>query len=223
MNESYQLLRQTSLGTQLPDATLRELAVIARIQSYSAGAIVQLEGDPAQALFLVVAGLVKIMRTSAAGREQVLHLAGVGQHVNLVPMFDGGPCPASVQALTDARLLALPKEALLRQVAGDPALALVLLADLSARQRMLVNLVDDLALHTVQGRLARLLLTQAEAAARGEEAPPLTQADMAARLGTVREMVGRALKTFEGLGLISLERGSILIRDQPGLEAEAER
>ena len=65
--------------------------------------------------------------------------------------------------------------------------------------------------------VAGLLLAQAEAAERGEVAAPLTQADMAARLGTVREMVARTLKSFEALGLISLERGSITIRDRAGL------
>jgi CRP-like cAMP-binding protein len=206
----------------LPDATVRALATIARPREYAAGALIQLEGDPAEAMYTIIAGMVKVLRTSAAGREQVLHVAGSGQHVNLVPIFDGGPCPASVQALTDVQLLALPADALRRLVAVDAALALALLADLSARQRALVNLVDDLALHTVQGRLARLLLLQAEAAERGEEVLPLTQAEMAAHLGTVREMVGRTLKTFEALGFIALERGSIVIVDRQGLRERIE-
>jgi CRP-like cAMP-binding protein len=86
--------------------------------------------------------------------------------------------------------------------------------------RHLVNLVDELALHTVQGRLAGLLLAQAAAAERGETAPPLTQAEMAAHLGTVREMIGRTLKTFEALGLVRVERGQITILDRAGLEAQ---
>jgi CRP-like cAMP-binding protein len=73
----------------------------------------------------------------------------------------------------------------------------------------------------VQGRLASLLLTQAEAAARGE-AYPLTQAEIAARIGTVREMVGRTLRSFEGAGLIRQDRGAIVVVDRAGLEREAE-
>jgi CRP-like cAMP-binding protein len=103
-----------------------------------------------------------------------------------------------------------------------PALALALLREFTGRVRHLVNLVDELALHTVQGRLAGLLLAQAEAAERGAAGPPLTQAEMAARLGTVREMVGRTLKTFEALGLIRLERGQISILDREGLAAQRE-
>jgi CRP/FNR family transcriptional regulator, cyclic AMP receptor protein len=84
-------------------------------------------------------------------------------------------------------------------------------------------LVDELALHSVQGRLAGMLLAQAEAAERGEVVPPLTQAEMAAHLGTVREMVGRTLKSFEALGLIRLDRGQIAILDRAGLEMQRER
>jgi CRP-like cAMP-binding protein len=173
-------------------------------------------------MYLVVHGHVKIARTSAGGREQVLYVLGPGSHFNTVPMFDGGTCPANAQALTAVTLLALPRERLQGVVEQHPALALALLKEFTGRLRHLVNLVDDLALHTVQGRLAGLLLEQAAAAERGELLPPLTQAEMAARLGTVREMVGRALKTFEALGLLRIERGVITLVDRAGLAAQRE-
>jgi CRP/FNR family transcriptional regulator, cyclic AMP receptor protein len=74
----------------------------------------------------------------------------------------------------------------------------------------------------VQGRVAGLLLDQAAAAEAGADVVPLTQADMAARLGTVREMVGRTLKTFEALGLICVERGAITLLDREGLARQRE-
>jgi CRP/FNR family transcriptional regulator, cyclic AMP receptor protein len=117
-------------------------------------------------------------------------------------------------------LLVLPNDAMRRVVERHPALALALLKEFTGRVRHLVNLVDEVALHTVQGRLAGLLLAQAEAAERGEGMLPLTQAEMAAHLGTVREMVGRTLKTFDALGLVRLDRGQITILDRAGLEAQ---
>jgi CRP-like cAMP-binding protein len=137
-------------------------------------------------------------------------------------MFDGGACPANAQAQTAVTLLVLPRERLQQLVAQHPALALAMLKEFTGRLRHLVNLVDDLALHTVQGRLAGLLLEQATAATHGQPAPPLTQAEMAARLGTVREMIGRALKTFEALGLIQIERGVITLLDRDGLAMQRE-
>jgi len=216
------LLRRVSFCAGLADVALAALAAIAIPVKQSAGAIIQLEGDPAEAMYVVAQGRVKIARIGSNGREQVLNVIAAGGHFNTVPMFDGGACPANAEALTDVELLALPRDALLPVVGQHPALALALLKEFTGRLRHLVNLVDELALHTVQGRLAGLLLEQAAAAERGEPAPPLTQAEMAARLGTVREMVGRTLKSFEALGLIRLDRGQITILDRTGLEAQRE-
>ncbi|HEY0738688.1 MAG TPA: Crp/Fnr family transcriptional regulator, partial [Herpetosiphonaceae bacterium] len=164
----------------------------------------------------------KIARLATNGREQVLHVAAPGHHFNTVPIFDGGPCPANAEALTDVRLLMLPLPDLRAVVESQPTLALAFLKEFTGRLRHLVNLVDELALHTVQGRLAHLVLEQAQAAERGEDVPPLTQAEMAAQLGTVREMVARTLKSFDVLGLIRIERGVITVLDRDGLAAQAE-
>jgi CRP/FNR family transcriptional regulator, cyclic AMP receptor protein len=211
-------LRRVSFCARLPEGAVRALAGIAVPVARPAGTVLQLEGDPADVMYVVAAGQVRIARIAANGREQVLNVIGPGGHFNTVPMFDGGLCPANAEALTDVALLALPREALQRVVEAHPPLALALLREFTGRVRHLVNLVDELSLHTVQGRLAALLVGQAEAAERGEQVPPLTQVEMAARIGTVREMIGRTLKSFEALGLIRLERGNITLIDRARLE-----
>jgi CRP-like cAMP-binding protein len=222
MQERAAIIRRVSFCAGLPEQVIVDLAAIAAPLRRAAGVFIQFEGDPAEAMYVIAQGHVKIARTAASGREQVLYVLGPGGHFNTVPIFDGGTCPANAQALTDLRLLALPRDAMRGVVERHPALALALLQEFTGRLRHLVNLVDELALHTVHGRLAGLLLAQAEAAERGAAEPPLTQAEMAARLGTVREMVGRALKTFEALGLIRVERGQIAILDKAGLAAQRE-
>jgi CRP/FNR family transcriptional regulator, cyclic AMP receptor protein len=221
-NERTAFLRTVSFCAGLPDPAIMALSAIAMPLQRPAGTFIQFEGDPADAMYLVIHGRVKIARTSASGREQVLNVIGAGGHFNTVPMFDGGTCPANAQAIEQVALLALPRDRLRRVVEEHPALALALLTEFTGRLRHLVNLVDDLALHSVQGRLAGLLLEQAAAAERGEPATALTQAEMAARLGTVREMIGRALKTFEALGLLRLDRGVIVLLDREGLAAQRE-
>lgn len=213
------MLQRVSFCAGLPAATLAALARIAVPFERAAGSIIHIEGEPAEAMYIVVQGRVKISRLSQQGREQVLNIIGPGDHFNTVPIFDDGPCPANAEALAAVTLLALPRAGLLDVAEQHPALALALLREFTGRLRHLVNLVDELSLHTVQGRLAGLLLAQAEAAERGEVAAPLTQAEMAARLGTVREMVARTLKSFEALGLIGLERGTITIRNRARLAA----
>lgn len=215
-------IRYIPFFADLPEAAVADLAAMAVLMRRAAGSFLFLRGDPAPGLYVVTDGRVKLTRESAGGREQVLHVVVAGEHFNAVPVFDGGPCPANAQALGDVTLILFPNDVLRAATRRHPDLAVALLNEFGVFLRRLVNLVDDLALHTVQGRLARLLLERAEAAADGTVPGPLTQAEMAARLGTVREMVGRTLKTFEGLGLITIERGAITVRDRAGLEAQSE-
>jgi CRP/FNR family transcriptional regulator, cyclic AMP receptor protein len=219
--QSERALREVGFCAGLPDVTIAALARIAIPLRRPSGTVIQLEGDPAEAMYVVVSGRVKIARIAAGGREQVLYVVGPGAHFNTVAIFDGGTCPANAEVIADADLLQLPGDQLRQAVEAHPDLSLSLLREFTGRLRHLISLVDDLALHSVQGRLASLLLTQAEAAARGE-AYPLTQAEIAARIGTVREMVGRTLRSFEGAGLIRQDRGAIVVVDRAGLEREAE-
>lgn len=222
IDERIAQFRRVGFCAQLPEPALAALAAIAGQIQRAAGTLVQLEGDTPEAMYVVARGRVKIARIGLGGREQVLNVIEPGGHFNTVPMFDGGPCPANAEALTDVTLLALPRDGLLAVIERHPSVALALLREFTGRLRHLVNLVDELALHSVQARLAGLLLEQAEAAERGEAPPALTQAEMAARLGTVREMIGRTLKVFEGLGLLRLDRGAITLLDRAGLAAQRE-
>ena len=218
MEYRQSLLRTVSFCVGLPESSIVALAAIAVPLRRNAGAVIQIEGDPARDMYVLVEGRVKVVRIAKSGREQVLNVIGAGGHFNTVPMFDDGPCPANVEALTDVVFLALPREALLRLVDEHPPLARAFLREFTGRLRHLVDLVDELALHNVQGRLAGLLLAQAEAAGNAP-APLLTQAEIAAQLGTVREMIGRTLKSFEAQGLIQIQRGVVTIINQEGLAA----
>jgi len=100
-------IRSVSFCTGLPDPAIAALSAIAIPLQRPAGAFIQFEGDPADAMYLVIRGRVKIARTSASGREQVLYVIGVGGHFNTVPMFDGGTCPANAQAIDGVALLVL--------------------------------------------------------------------------------------------------------------------
>src|SRR5262245_38008228 len=163
MDASLAILRRVSFCAALPEATIAALAAIAMPTYRAAGTLIQLEGDPAEAMYIVAKGRVKMALVAASGREQVLNVITAGQHFNTVPIFDDGTCPANAEALTDVALLALYRTPMRQVVEQHPPLALALLREFTGRLRHLVNLVDTLALHTVQGRLAELLLRQAEA------------------------------------------------------------
>lgn len=215
-------IREIGCFADLPEHICTALAERAVMITRPSGSVLFLEGDPAPGMYVVLSGRIKLSRSAASGREQVIHVATAGQHFNSVPVFDNRPCPADAETLTEARLVLFPQASLRALMLQHPELSMSLLAELGGYLRRLVHLVDTLALHTVQGRLARLLLEQAEAAERGEPIVALTQAEMAARLGTVREMVSRTLKTFESLELIRIERGAIKILNRTGLEQQAD-
>ncbi|NJO81709.1 MAG: cyclic nucleotide-binding domain-containing protein, partial [Blastochloris sp.] len=143
-----QQIQQIPLFADLPDSVLEALTHIAIPVQRRAGDILFYKGDPAPGLYAILHGRVKIAREAPSGREQVLTIAGVGQHFNTVPIFDQGPCPANAQAVTDADLVLFPVDALREVVEKQPTLAMALLAECCGYLRQLVSLVDDLALAT---------------------------------------------------------------------------
>ena len=184
------------------------------------GEIVLLEGEPAGALFFVVSGVVKVFKTSAGGKEQILNLVRPGESFNDVPIFDDGPNPASAQAMGPVTLYGIRKSGLKVILRDHPQVALNVIKVLADRVRQLVSLVEDLSFRQVIGRVAKILLEHA-----GDGTGPrqrLTQHEMAAMAGTVREVVARSLKALEDEGMIRLERHRIIITNKEALKETAE-
>jgi CRP/FNR family transcriptional regulator len=197
----------------LDDEECKRLARALIERTFEKDHVVFLESDPCQGLYIVREGSVKIYKLSPEGREQVLTSVQAGGSFNEVAVFDGGPNPANVAAIQRTTLWIVPRAAIIDLIRRRPDVALAIIQNLGARLRHLVSLVEDLSLRHVSSRLAKLLL---ETASGREHA--LTQQEMAARLGTVREMIGRSLRQLEARGLIKIERGRIVIVDRQGLE-----
>lgn len=196
----------------------RDLAFLAEHfieREFAKGEVVFLEGEPCVGLNIVVEGQARIYKLSPEGREQVLRYIPQGHSFNEVAVFDGGSNPANVAAAVPSRIWILPRETFIEFVRTHPDMALAIIQNLGGQLRHMVGLVENLSLRQVGARLAKLLL---ELASSAQPAPLLTQQEMAARLGTVREMVGRSLKQLEARGLVKIERGQIVILDRNALE-----
>jgi len=180
------------------------------------GEVILFEGEPATELYFVTSGAVKVFKTSADGKEQILQLIRPGESFNDVPVFGGGTNLAGAAALGSVVLYGLRKsdlEVILRSI---PRVARNLIQVLSKRVQQLLLLVEDLSFRNVIGRVARLLL---EYATDGSgERPRLTQQEMAAIAGTAREMVGRSLKVLEEEGAIRLDNHRIVVIDSEALQ-----
>ena len=196
---------------------LEEIARLAVSRTLARGEIVALEGDPCSMVYLVVEGRIHALKMSLEGREQVVSELGPGQAFYIVPALDGGPLPATARAATRATLVGLPCRGFLSLLHQHPVIAMRVLKALAQRLRQLTSLVEDLALHTVPQRLARLLLDRA----RSPVASRITQREMATQLGTVREVVSRTLSQFERQGWINLRRGVIEVVDGDALRRAA--
>ena len=169
------------------------------------------EGEPGGPLYVVGKGRVKIFRTSAEGKEQVLRVMQPGDSFNEVPVFDGGNNPASAMAMEDGNVYGIRREDMQRILQGHPQLSVNIIRVLSRRLRELVSLVEDLSFRHVTGRLVKILLENAVETGRESPDRRLTQQQMAAMVGTAREMVGRSLKNLEAMGAIRVERQRIVI------------
>jgi CRP-like cAMP-binding protein len=178
--------------------------------------MVLLEGESAADLYFVASGAVKVFKTSPEGKEQILNIVRPGESFNDVPIFDGGPNPASARTMGPVLLYGIKKndmEAILRD---HPQVALNVIKVLARRVRHLVSLVEDLSFRHVISRVAKILFEHIG----GEMGcgPRLTQQEMAAMAGTAREVVGRSLKALEEEGAIKLDRHRIIITDKKALQ-----
>jgi CRP-like cAMP-binding protein len=199
----------------LDNDTLEHLRQLARHCVYEPSQAVFVEGDPSQGLYWLNSGMLKAAKYSTSGREQVLHLIRPGQTFNEVGAFTDLPNPASVLALEQSSVWRIPRQAIKGLMRQDPLFAQQIIDLLAQRLRHSVALVEDLSMRPVNNRLARLILD--EAVEDTLQRPRwYTQNELAARLGTVADVVQRSLQKLEEDGLIEVERQqiNILRRDE---------
>lgn len=216
------LLRQAPYLALQPEEVITSLAAAATRSLHRAGAVVFIQDEPSRGLFFIEAGEVKISRVSREGREHILHVLRAGETFNDVAAMDGGPNPVTATARTDVMLWCIQRDDFRRIAFEYPSLAWALIENLARRARYLVGVVEDLGMRSVRGRLANLLLTEARAHQMGAVPRLLSQEEMASRLGTVREVVGRALRAMASDGVITFDRHRIVILDEERLAEEAE-
>jgi len=219
-------LRRTALFGELDDAALMKLAERAVERRYERDEILFIAGDTARGLYVIVEGSVRAFRESLDGREQVIHVERAGATIAEVPAFDDGAFPSTVAAEEQTTVLFIDKRDVRRLCMEHPEIALAALKVLAGRLRRCAELVETLSLREVGQRLARFLL--AEARAKGvREGGSLrltlaqTNQQIAARIGSVREVVSRALARLQNDGLITHEGRTLTIQDESKLAAFA--
>lgn len=211
-----QLLARAGPFATLAMPALDALAARATERAFTPNEMLFHAGAPARGLFVVTEGRVRVLR-AMAGRQHVVHVEGVGGTLGEVPLFAGGGFPATAIAAEPTRCVIIGRDAIGAAIASDPAVAWVLLERLALRVRELVDRLDRFAGQSVTSRLATLILER-----DGGRGRPLTlggsQLEVAEELGTVREVIVRALRTLRAGGTVrSAGRGRFIVADAEAL------
>jgi CRP/FNR family transcriptional regulator len=213
-------LRQVPLFSALDEAALLRLVRDCPIRSVPAGGAVFQPTQRAESFYVVLDGVVKVFQLSPQGQEQTLHLYGPGNTFGEAAMFAGGTYPAWARAAEDARVMEVPRRVLERALAGEPELAMGMLAGLSAKLREFARLIEQLSLRDVPGRLAGALLEQGEG--RREFRLRQTKRQLASQLGTTPETLSRALRKLSDVGAIDVRGRTVTVHDADTLRRLAE-
>lgn len=201
-------LRGNVYFSELPEPMLREVAGHMQLREYQRGDVLFWEDDPCDGLHIVESGSAKIYRLSPQGRQYIVRILQEGDTFAEVPAFDGGMNPVNVDALETCRIWVIESEKLRALIAAHPVFAQQVLKNFGDMLRNLVRMVSEMAFYQVTHRLARLISEYP-----AEPRPHWTQEQLAAQLGTVREVVARSLKELERSGAIRIEDRRIHIAD----------
>lgn len=200
-------------------SVLAERAVLRR---FNAGQVLWRAGDQPGGLYFILEGHIRVVRTSGA-RQHVIHEETAGGTLGDIPFFQGGVYPATALAVSHTTCISADRATIAAAFAVEPDLAFALLARLAGRVREVITRLDQVTMRSVRSRLAAYLLARAEHAATPTFSLGTTQTNVAEDLGTVREVIVRALRSLGRDGVIhAAGRGRYRILAGDRLRAIAE-
>jgi len=204
------LLRRNEYFEGLNEDLLKQVVEHMQLREFERGEALFWEGDPCAGLHIIEQGFVKLYRLSPQGRQYIVRVLQEGDTCNEVPTFDGGVNPVNVEALETTQAWVIQSDVLRELINKHPEFSQKVINNFAKNLRGLVRMVSEMAFYQVTHRLARLLSAQSPDELGGS---PWTQEQLAARLGTVREVVARSLKELERSGAINVEKRRISISD----------
>ncbi len=216
-------LKQVSYFSSVPDDRLEALDKSIKWKCYKKGERVLNEGDPAEKIYFISTGRVKVVREFPDGKSAIMGIFGSGGTVAEIAVIDGKPYPASAVALEESKVGELSSSDFLKFIKNNPDTLVQLIIGLGARLRNFVENQSSLAVQSVEKRLARFLTNISEEL--GVETDdgilvtlPMTRQDLAEIIGTSFEVVERGLKKIREKKIIEVEGKRIIIKKPDDLE-----
>ena len=216
------VLRGSALFARLSDAETDAILARARTARYKAGDVIVAKGDPGDSMMAVLSGSVSVDAPSPDGRQVVLSVLRVGEVFGEIALLDGKERTADVVALTDCEILIVPRRSLWSLIEHRPDMCIDLMLVLCDRLRRTNEQVEDLAFLHLESRMAKALLRLLEESGEpptraGPAAVRISQRALGERVGGSRESVNKHLNAWKELGIVSIEKGAIVIRDVAAL------
>lgn len=213
------LLQQIEQFSSLKPQTLQAISELSFKKSKLSGSSLVIEGMPAEYCYFILSGHVRALRMNMDGRIQVLARFSSGSLLNLISLLSSAKTNrATLETITNSDFLMLDASAFEHLINRYPDFSVMILHEMANRMMHMTNLAADLSLHSVRTRLAKFLV---ELANEPQSSGNWTQDEIAAHIGTVRDVVGRLLREFEAEGLISRNRQRITLLDRKMLLEEA--
>jgi CRP-like cAMP-binding protein len=213
-------LEQTLLLGALDDKTLDDLAAMATLRRYGRGDTVVAAGEPGGDVLVVAAGRLKVLARSPDGSDVLLGMAGPGDTLGELSLLDLAPRSAAVEAADAATVVWLPGDVLRTLLRREPDLAEELLRQQAVMIRRVSGLVADLVFLDLPRRVAKYVVERVDGNGRADLA--MSQSELAAAVGGVRQSVNGALRALERRGWIRLDGRVVTVHDRPALERYAE-
>jgi CRP/FNR family cyclic AMP-dependent transcriptional regulator len=221
-----EILKSISVFRDLTERDFEELVSITTTRRLAAKEVLFHKGDPGVQLYGVMRGRLKVSAAGADGKEVVFGLMGPGEVIGEIALLDSRPRSGTVAAMEEAELLSLHRRDLISFLERRPRVAIQLAEVLAGRLRRLSELMEDTLFRTLPSRLAKRLLSLAEA--YGRRTPSglvidlkLPQHELGEMVGTSRESINKQLRAWVDEGLVRLEKGQIVLRDEDALQSLA--
>jgi len=219
------VLKQAGIFAALTESESSSLSAAVRRRTYAPNQLLFSEGEPCEGLFVVASGRVRVFKLSPMGREHVLTVEGPGSSIAELPVFDGGGYPASAAAAEESEVLFLSRQQFRSFCIEHPEVLLKVLQVVGGRLRRLVGIIEELSFTTVRQRLIAYLVKKAKMEGQPGQRGTAFMMDgnhqqIAAEIGTVRELVSRNLARLQALGLIEINGREVTVTDLEGLMAE---
>ncbi len=215
-------VRSVPLFAGLDEAQLLKIQGISRVVDNTRRDVLFREGEPAEGIFVLLSGRVKIYKLSPDGKEHILHVVRPGQAFAEAAVFMPGGYPAYAEALQKSRTLLLPKEPFLRLLREEPTISLNIIATLSRYLKQFADRIEDLSLKDVSARVARWFLSTSLEKGRDFWDLEITKGELASQVGTVSETLSRTLRKFQDAGWLQVRGRFVKILDKAALQAVAE-